>query len=115
MTILGFGGPGSGSRTPDTLAIHNGADDNASGTAGIIELAEKLSSNQEQLKRSIVIMAFGAEEMGLLGSQFFTSNALVDLKDVKAMFNFDMIGRLDTTDFGVMLAGTGTAVEFEVC
>jgi len=110
---LGFGGPGSGSRTPDTLAIHNGADDNASGTAGIIELAEKLSGNREQLKRSIVIMAFGAEEMGLLGSQFFTSNALVDLKDVKAMFNFDMIGRLDSTDFGVMLAGTGTAVEFD--
>ncbi|MCB2207730.1 MAG: M20/M25/M40 family metallo-hydrolase [Bacteroidetes bacterium] len=110
---LGFGGQGSGSRTPDTLAIHNGADDNASGTAGIIELAEKLSSNQDQLKRSIVIMAFGAEEMGLLGSQFFTSNALVDLKDVKAMFNFDMIGRLDTTDAGVMVAGTGTAVEFE--
>lgn len=110
---LGFGGQGSGSRTPDTLAIHNGADDNASGTAGIIELAEKLSGNKDQLKRSIVMMAFGAEEMGLLGSQFFTSNALVDLKDVKAMFNFDMIGRLDTTDFGVMLAGTGTAVEFD--
>ncbi len=110
---LGFGGEGSGSRTPDTLAIHNGADDNASGTAGIIELAEKLSSNSDQLKRSIVIMAFGAEEMGLLGSQFFTSNALVDLKDVKAMFNFDMIGRLDTTDKGVMIAGTGTAMEFD--
>jgi hypothetical protein len=110
---LGFGGEGSGSRTPDTMAIHNGADDNASGTAGIIELAEKLSNNKDQLKRSIVIMAFGAEEMGLLGSQFFTSNALVDLKDVKAMFNFDMIGRLDTTDAGVMVAGTGTAVEFE--
>jgi hypothetical protein len=110
---LGFGGQGSGSRTPDTLAIHNGADDNASGTAGIIELAEKLSSNKDRLKRSIVIMAFGAEEMGLLGSQFFTSNALVDLKDVKAMFNFDMIGRLDTTDNGVMVAGTGTATEFE--
>ena len=110
---LGFGGQGSGSRTPDTLAIHNGADDNASGTAGIIELAERLSSDREQLKRSVVIMAFGAEEMGLLGSQFFTSNALVDLKEVKAMFNFDMIGRLDTTDFGVMLAGTGTAVEFD--
>lgn len=58
-------------------------------------------------------MAFGAEEMGLLGSQFFTSNALVDLKDVKAMFNFDMIGRLDTTDKGVMIAGTGTAMEFD--
>jgi len=110
---LGFGGQGSGSRTPDTLAIHNGADDNASGTAGIIELAEKLSNDREHLKRSVVIMAFGAEEMGLLGSQFFTNNALVDLKDVKAMFNFDMIGRLDTTDSGVMLAGTGTAVEYD--
>ena len=110
---LGYGGPGSGSRMPDTVAIHNGADDNASGTAGIIELAERLTAEKSNFKRSVVLMAFGAEEMGLLGSQFFVSNSLVDLKDVKAMINFDMIGRLDTTDFSVMVAGTGTAIEME--
>ncbi|HEY9115685.1 MAG TPA: M20/M25/M40 family metallo-hydrolase [Bacteroidales bacterium] len=110
---LGFGGEGSGSRTPDTIAVHNGADDNASGTAAILELAQKLSYNKASLKRSIVVMAFGAEEMGLLGSQFFTSNTLVDLKNIEVMFNFDMVGRLNEKERGVMVAGTGTAVEFD--
>jgi hypothetical protein len=110
---LGYGGPGSGSRMPDTVAIHNGADDNASGTAGIVEMAEKLADSKELLKRSVIIMAFGAEEMGLLGSQFFVSDPLVDLKDVKAMVNFDMIGRMDEDERNVMLAGTGTAEELE--
>ena len=50
---LGYGGPGSGSRKPDTSAIHNGANDNASGTAGLLELAHKLQSNRQLLKRSI--------------------------------------------------------------
>jgi Zn-dependent M28 family amino/carboxypeptidase len=110
---LGFGGWGSGSRMPDTTAIHNGADDNASGTAGIIELAERLAASAKDFKRSIVVMAFGAEEMGLLGSQFFVSNPLIDLKKVKAMINFDMIGRLDPDKNSIMLAGTGTATEME--
>lgn len=110
---LGFGGPGSGSRMPDTVAIHNGADDNASGTAGLIELTAKLFEESDYFKRSLIVMAFGAEEMGLLGSQFFVSNPLIDLKDVKAMVNFDMIGRLDPDTRSVMVAGTGTAVEME--
>ena len=110
---LGFGGEGSGSRTPDTSAIHNGADDNASGTAGIIELAGKLEASRDKLKRSIIVMAFGAEEMGLLGSQFFLGHPLIDLKNVKAMFNFDMIGRLNAEERSVMVAGTGTAMEME--
>jgi len=110
---LGFGGPGSGSRMPDTTAVHNGADDNASGVAGILELAEKLSSQKENLKRSILFMAFGAEEMGLIGSHFFTNNLLVDLKKIKIMINFDMIGRMDSTEKGLVIGGTGTAVEME--
>jgi len=110
---LGFGGEGSGSRVPDTIAIHNGADDNASGTAGIIELAEKLAANRSNLKRSVLIISFGAEEMGLLGSQYFVSHPLISMKDVKAMVNFDMIGRLDTITNSVMIAGTGTALEMD--
>ena len=110
---LGFGGQGSGSRMPDTIAIHNGADDNASGTAGIIELAEKIAANREKMKRSVIIMAFGAEEMGLLGSQFFVAEPMIDLKDVKAMLNFDMIGRMNEEERSVMVAGTGTAKEME--
>ena len=70
---LGEGGPGSGSRRPDTLAIHNGADDNASGVAAILEIIEKLTANKKQLKRSVLFISFGAEELGTLGSKYFLS------------------------------------------
>ena len=106
---LGFGGPGSGSRTPDTLAIHNGADDNASGVAGILEIAEKLVANRSNLKRSIIIISFSAEEMGLLGSKYFIANPLVELKKIKYMLNLDMIGRLDSEAKSFSVSGTGTA------
>ncbi|PIY30912.1 MAG: hypothetical protein COZ08_10250, partial [Bacteroidetes bacterium CG_4_10_14_3_um_filter_42_6] len=65
------------------------------------------------LKRSVIFMAFGGEEMGLLGSQFFASNPLVGIKQVKMMLNFDMIGRLDAEKPSLMIGGTGTAVETE--
>jgi hypothetical protein len=107
---LGFGGPGSGSRQPDTLAIHNGADDNASGVAALLEIAEKLAANRKRLQRSILFVSFGAEEMGLLGSKFFTKNPLVDLKQVKMMFNLDMVGHLNSETKALTLGGTGTAV-----
>ncbi|NQT78439.1 MAG: M20/M25/M40 family metallo-hydrolase [Bacteroidetes bacterium] len=109
---LGMGGRGSGSREPDTYAVHNGADDNASGVAGIIELAEKLSAGNNELKRSIVFVAFGAEEMGLLGSKYFVNNPIIDLDKVVAMFNFDMIGRLNDKN-SIAIGGTGTSVEGE--
>ena len=110
---LGHGGPGSGSRRPDTLAIHNGADDNASGVATVLEIAEKLASLSKKMKRSVVFIAFGAEESGLLGSQHFVNNPLVDLKQIKAMFNFDMVGRLDKESNQLSVGGTGTAAEWE--
>lgn len=110
---LGMGGQGSGSREPDLNAVHNGADDNASGVAGIIELGEKLASMKNKLKRSVVIIAFDAEEMGLLGSTFFTKHSLVDVKSIDAMFNFDMIGRLDKESNKMLINGTGTSAEAE--
>jgi aminopeptidase YwaD len=110
---LGMGGQGSGSREPDVSAPHNGADDNASGVAGIIEIAEKLASMKKELKRSIVFIAFDAEEMGLLGSTYFTKHSLVDVKSVKSMFNFDMIGRLDKESNKMLINGTGTSAEAE--
>lgn len=110
---LGLGGQGSGSREPDVIAPHNGADDNASGVAGIIEIGEKFASMKDELKRSIIIIAFDAEEMGLLGSTYFTRNSLVDIKSIKAMFNFDMIGRLDSEELKMAVNGTGTSVEAE--
>jgi len=108
---LGMGGYGSGSRMPDTVAVHNGADDNASGIAGIIEIAEKLAA-QNNNKRSIIFMAFGGEEMGLLGSKYFVNNPLVDLKNINAMVNIDMIGRLNESN-KILIGGTGTSIEAE--
>jgi hypothetical protein len=108
---LGMGGEGSGSRAPDQSAVHNGADDNASGTAGVIELAQKLSANRSDLKRSIVFVAFTGEEMGLLGSKEFVNKPPVDLKKVNAMINMDMIGRLNTSTNTISIGGTGTSVE----
>lgn len=109
---LGMGGPGSGSRAVDTIAVHNGADDNASGVSAVIQLAEKFAAEKDN-KRSIVFVAFGAEEMGLVGSKAFVNEPPVDLENVVAMFNFDMIGRLDTTENVLSIGGTKTALETE--
>ncbi len=110
---LGMGGAESGSRRPDTTAVHNGADDNASGVAAMIEIAEKLSAMKDSLKRSVVFVAFAGEEMGLLGSKFFAENPLFDLKSVQTMINLDMVGRLDTTSNTLSIGGTGTSTAFE--
>ena len=91
---LGFGGPNTSSRKPDTVAVHGGADDNASGIASIIEIGEYLAAHSDTLKRSLILVAFGAEEIGILGSKHFTSNPPVELDRVKAMINLDMMGRL---------------------
>lgn len=109
---LGFGGPGSGSRVVDTVAVHNGADDNASGVATIIQLAEKLAAEKKN-KRSIIFVAFSAEEMGLVGSKAFVNKPPVDLEKMGAMFNFDMVGRLDNTTNGLSIGGTQTSKETE--
>lgn len=110
---LGMGGTGSGSRFMDSLAVHNGADDNASGVAGMLELAALFASDRTPLKRSLVFIAFDGEELGLLGSRYFTGHPLVNLKNVMAMINFDMIGRLNQETGGVMVGGTGTSAESE--
>ncbi len=109
---LGFGGPHSGSREVDTLVIHNGADDNASGVAGILEIIEKLSLGETRPKRSVVFIAFTAEEMGVIGSKYFTANPLIDLKNVNVMMNLDMIGRFNDSTKTLSVGGTGTAAEF---
>jgi hypothetical protein len=76
-------------------SVFNGADDNASGTTGIIEIARKLKNNQNLLKRSILIIAFDAEEMGLIGSSYFVKHPMVDLSNIKCMLSCDMIGALN--------------------
>ena len=111
MDHLGYGGTGSGSLQPDEHTIHNGADDNASGTAGLLELAEKLAANPYPLKRDVLFIAFDAEEKGLLGSKHFVDNSIINLENVVAMLNMDMIGRLK--DSSLTVGGTGTSPLFE--
>ncbi|OFX50914.1 MAG: hypothetical protein A2066_07635 [Bacteroidetes bacterium GWB2_41_8] len=109
---LGLGGLGSGSRVPDTVAVHYGADDNASGVAMIIELAEKLAANPKSHRRSIVVAAFSGEEMGLLGSKWLVENSEIDLSKVNAMVNMDMVGRLNENSL-LQIGGIGTAEPFK--
>jgi hypothetical protein len=111
MDHLGLGGEGSGSLRPEEEAIHNGADDNASGTAGLLEMAEKIAFNSEQLKRDVLFIAFDAEEKGLLGSKYFVDNPNINLENVSAMINMDMVGRLK--DSSLTVGGTGTSPMFE--
>ena len=108
---LGMGGKNSGSRMPDTVAVHNGADDNASGVASLLEIADRIHDEKIRPARTIVFMAFGGEEMGLLGSSYFVNNPLVSMKRVYTMLNLDMVGRLNE-EKDVTIAGTGTAAEF---
>ena len=102
---LGLGGPSS--KSDKKNAIHYGADDNASGTAALLEIAEKIASNKSQLKRSVLFIAFGAEEQGLLGSKYFVENPLVPLSRIKLMINMDMVGRLNKEKH-VYMGGAGT-------
>lgn len=108
---LGMGGKGSGSRKPDQVAVHNGADDNASGTAGLLELAQKLTSKKIKLKRSILLVGFDAEEKGVLGSKYFVDHPTVDINNIVAMLNLDMIGRM--RDSTINIGGVGTSPIFE--
>jgi len=102
---LGWGGQGS--LVPDTVAIHNGADDNGSGTAGLLELAEYLSHNRKNLNRTLVFIAFTAEEEGTIGSGFYVKNPVFPLENTIAMINMDMIGRLKEDKLTIY--GTGTS------
>jgi len=88
-------------------AIRNGADDNASGTAALLELARRLAAHPT--RRSILIVHFSGEELGLLGSQWFVEHAPVPLDSMDAMLNFDMVGRLRKDR--LLVYGVGTAAE----
>jgi hypothetical protein len=99
---------GSSSRARDTVAVHHGADDNASGVGEMIELAEKFALTKGSHKRSIIFAAFSGEELGLLGSKYFTNNPLIDLSKVNAMINLDMVGRLRDSS-ALQIGGAGTA------
>lgn len=109
---LGFGGLGSGSRAPNENRPHYGADDNASGVSAVIEIAEKLVSKKDSLKNNFLFVAFGAEELGLIGSKYFTNNLPIDDSIIKTMINIDMVGRMKE-DTSLQIGGVGTSLEGE--
>ena len=105
---LGRGGkhPGKGENQ-----IHNGADDNASGTAGVLELARVLAGERGDLKRGVLFAAFAGEELGLLGSRYYTRHPTFPLERTVAMLNLDMIGRL--REGKLFVGGVGTSPIFQ--
>ena len=105
-----LGRGGSGSLAPRSGEIHHGADDNASGTAGVLELARVLTEQRPRPKRTIVFIAFGGEEEGLLGSNYYVNHPATPLNSVVAMINMDMIGRMK--DRKLVIGGVGTAKEW---
>ena len=107
---LGYGGDSSAD--PESQEVHNGADDNASGVAALLEVARRLKALGKKLPRRIVFIAFTGEERGLLGSAHYIKHPLVPLEDTIAMLNMDMVGRL--RDNKLIVHGTGTAVEFDL-
>lgn len=99
---LGFGGRGS--LAPGERAIHNGADDNASGVAVLLELGQRFAARP--MGRTLIFIAFGGEELGTLGSQFYVAHPLWPLEQTVAMLNLDMVGRLREQ---LTVHGTGTS------
>jgi hypothetical protein len=102
------------SMAPDLAgkAIHHGADDNASGTAGLLELAAYFAG-RPKARRGILFLAFSGEELGLIGSNYYVNNPLLPLDQAAAMINMDMIGRLDPQTKTVLVHGTGTSPVWE--
>ncbi|WP_270088288.1 M20/M25/M40 family metallo-hydrolase [Sphingobacterium sp. SYP-B4668] len=105
---LGTGHQGSSKDSLGVGKIHNGADDNASGTAALLELARYYSSNNIKEEYNLLFIAFGAEELGLVGSKYFTENPTIPLDHITAMLNMDMIGRYNPAQ-GVAVIGYGTS------
>ncbi len=106
---LGYGQMGNSTYRGSTPMIHNGADDNASGTAGVMELAERFAKHPAE--RTIVFMSFSGEEMGLLGSNYYVEHNYFPHNKTALMLNFDMIGRMKENK--VQIFGLGSAARFD--
>jgi Zn-dependent M28 family amino/carboxypeptidase len=106
-----LGRGGEGSLAPREGEIHHGADDNASGVAGLLELARIFSSERVKPQRTIVFIAFSGEEEGLIGSNFYVNHPIVPLAQTVAMINMDMIGRMKARK--LIVGGVGTAQEWK--
>jgi hypothetical protein len=102
-----LGRGGQGSLAPWTSDIHNGADDNGSGTSSLLEVAYRLANRKQRSRRRIVFIAFSAEERGLLGSAHYVREPRYPLSNTIAMVNMDMVGRM--ADNKLIITGTGTS------
>lgn len=103
----GWGGIGSNSKKKDTVAIHNGADDNASGVAALLCILQEVAKSKIKPKRSIIFVSFSGEEEGLLGSTYFVNHLPIEKNAVKVMLNMDMVGRLNS-EKQIYMGGAGT-------
>jgi hypothetical protein len=110
---LGLGENGSSLDANPQGKIHNGADDNASGVAGLLELARYFKTNKTNEQSNFLFIAFSGEELGLFGSKYFTEQPTIDLKSVNYMINMDMIGRLNPTTKSISVSGSGTSPVWE--
>lgn len=106
-----LGRSSEGALDPDRVnEIHNGADDNASGTSGLLELAQYFAAPEHRPKRSLIFMGFAGEELGLLGSAHYVGQPTFPLEQTVTMINLDMIGRVK--DSALVVQGVGTAPHF---
>ena len=108
---LGYGEDGNSMLRTGEKLIHNGADDNASGTAALIELARMLKTSKAK-NNNYLFIAFSGEELGLFGSKYFTENPTIDLKTVNYMINMDMVGRLNDSTKTLAVGGYGTSPQW---
>ncbi|HEV7782674.1 MAG TPA: M20/M25/M40 family metallo-hydrolase [Chitinophagaceae bacterium] len=105
---LGYGEDGNSMIRTGEKSIHNGADDNASGTAALIELARQLKTSNAT-NNNYLFIAFSGEELGLFGSKYFTEHPTIDLGTVNYMINMDMVGRLNDSTKILTIGGFGTS------
>jgi Zn-dependent M28 family amino/carboxypeptidase len=105
---LGYGEDHNSLYTGTTPQIHNGADDNASGTAALIELGKLLKASKFKANNYLLV-SFSGEELGLFGSKYFTEHPAIDLSSANYMINMDMVGRLNDSTHGLTIGGYGTS------
>lgn len=105
---LGYGEEHTSLYTGSIPEIHNGADDNASGTAAIIELGKMLKKSKAK-NNNYLLVAFSGEELGLFGSKYFTEHPTVNFSNANCMINIDMIGRLNDSTHKLIIGGYGTS------
>ena len=107
---LGYGGSGSKYKGP--RQIHNGADDNASGTAALLELAHLIKNNKIKEHNNFLFIAFSAEEKGLLGSKYYVMNPSLNLNEINYVLNMDMLGRMEP-GMALTIEGLGSSLIWE--